>query len=201
MAELRTAADAARVFCRNHQVNLDDIEAPPAGSLDRLTAIADAVDRLISRDATPNDFLAHARRLVTLYQAVKPDAAVLVLALRVSTLTCIADTIRSRTGGPSADITSVMGDVNALLDASIAADGFRIRDASSGSRVREKRETYGESNAAVDLSAIDFDALAARFKTAMWKNVELEQLKSAVRAHTRPPHSRQQDTCGLPRET
>jgi len=56
-----------------------------------------------------------------------------------------------------------------LLDESLAADGFTIR---------ESEEGYG----VIDLSKIDFSALAKRFVTSNTKNLELEQLKVAIRA-------------------
>ena len=46
-----------------------------------------------------------------------------------------------------------MAQINDLLDESIAADGFVIRE----------RRTAGSGPATIDLSAIDFEALAKRF--------------------------------------
>jgi type I restriction enzyme R subunit len=61
--------------------------------------------------------------------------------------------------------------INALLDRSIAAGGFIVRD-DSGKGGRHK---------AIDLSSVDFEALAKRFATTTRKNVALEQLRAAVR--------------------
>ena len=84
----------------------------------------------------------------------------------------MADAIRERTDEGSADITPVMADINALLDRSIAADGFRIAGEGSGETGRRTP---------LDLSAIDFEALAKRFATTTRKNIELAQLRAAVR--------------------
>jgi type I restriction enzyme, R subunit len=101
---------------------------------------------------------------------VKPDPIVLEFVSRVSCLTIIADEIRLRTGGGTpVTISQVMAKVNELLDESIAADGFNIRSDADG-------------RAIVDLTKIDFDALAKRFKKSNKKNVDLEQLKAAIRA-------------------
>jgi type I restriction enzyme R subunit len=62
-----------------------------------------------------------------------------------------------------------MSKVNELLDESIAADGFHIRSSADG-------------RAVIDLTKLDFEALAKRFKQSTKKNVDLEQLKAAVRA-------------------
>ena len=188
VAELEAAINAATEFCAEHGVVLADIEAQPAiakaaardgsqgtewaGGLDRLTRIAEAVDRLISPDPLRKEFLGHARWVTTLYQAVKPDPAIISFSTRVSTLALIANTIRERLGEGPADISGVMKAINALLDESIGADGFVVR---------ERSDSSGASGNSIDLSAIDFEALAKRFATATRKSVELEQLKAAVK--------------------
>jgi type I restriction enzyme, R subunit len=129
------------------------------------------VNLLISPDSLRKEFLAHDRWVNTLYQAVKPDPAVSQFSARVGVVRVIAETIRWRTGEGPADITPVMAAINALLDRSIAADGFVVR------------EHFGEGgrHKAIDLSSIDFEALAKRFATTTRKNIELEQLRAAVR--------------------
>jgi type I restriction enzyme R subunit len=94
-------------------------------------------------------------------------------ASRASCLTTIAATIRERTGEEPADISAVMAAINGLLDSSIAADGFRIQPGAQGS---------DQPHGTIDISTIDFEALAKRFAKAQRKNVELEQLRAAVRA-------------------
>jgi len=61
--------------------------------------------------------------------------------------------------------------VNRLLDESVAAEAFRIRD---------RNEKYGRGG--IDLSKIDFEKLAKRFEESKTKNIELEQLKAAIRS-------------------
>ena len=188
VAELEAAINAATEFCAEHGVVLADIETQPAiaqstagagsqgtewaGGLDRLNRIADAVDRLISPDPLRKEFLGHVRWVTTLYQAVKPDPAIISFSARVGTLALIANTIRERLGKGPADISGVMRAINALLDESIGADGFVVR---------ERSDSSGASGTSIDLSAIDFEALAKRFATATRKSVELEQLKAAVK--------------------
>jgi type I restriction enzyme R subunit len=170
--ELKKAVQAADGFCAAHGVQLHEIEKVPAGSLERLTRIADAVERLISPDPVRKEFIAKARWADTLYQAVKPDPAVTEWAGRIACLNLIASAIRERTGDGPADISGIMATINQLLDESIASDGFRVRERPDG-------EGRG---ATIDLSAIDFETLAKRFTKAQRKNVELEKLRAAVRA-------------------
>ncbi len=164
------AITETEAFCRTHGVDLAEIEQAPAGSLNRLTKIADAVECLISPDPLRKDFLGQEGCVRTLFQAVKPDPSVLEFSSRVACLTTLAETIRERTGEGPADISAVMTDLNKILDASVAADGFHIP---------EGKKAYG----VIDLTKIDFEALAKRFGKSKTKNIDLEQLKTAIRAH------------------
>ncbi|ALA57891.1 type I restriction endonuclease subunit R [Nitrospira moscoviensis] len=166
---LRQAISAATAFCQVHGVSLEVIEKGAAGSLERLTQIAEAVEALISPDPLRKDFLAQERWVRTLFHAVKPDPSVLEFASRVACLTTIAETIRERTGEGPVDISAVMTDLNKILDASVAADGFHIPEGTSG-------------HAVIDLAKIDFEALSKRFGKSKTKNTDLEQLKGAIRA-------------------
>lgn len=170
--ELRQALATATAFCGKNGVDIAGIESLPAGGLDRLTRIADGVERLISPDPLRKDFLAHEGLVATLFKAIKPDPVVLEFFSRVACVTLIAAAIRERTGEAGApDVSMVMDQINRLLDKAIAADGFQIA------------EKPGKRAAVIDLSAIDFEALAKKFKKSEHKNVELEQLKAAIRAH------------------
>lgn len=166
---LRQAVSEATAFCQAHGASLEAIEQITTGSLDRLTKIAEAVEALISPDPLRKDFLAQERWVRTLFQAVKPDPSVLKFASRVACLTTIAESIRERTGEGPADISAVMADLNKILDVSVAADGFHIPQGTS-------------SHAVIDLTKIDFEALANRFGKSKTKNIDLEQLKAAIRS-------------------
>ena len=166
---LREAITATEAFCTGHGVNLGEIEQIPAGSLERLTKIAEAVECLISPDPLRKDFLGQEGWVRVLFQAVKPDPSVLEFTSRVACLATIAESIRERTGEGPADISAVMVDLNTILDASVAADGFHIPQERTGHGI-------------IDLTKIDFEALAKRFGKSRTKNIDLEQLKAAIRA-------------------
>ena len=164
--ELRKAVADATEFCDAHAVSLADIESLAAGSLERLQMIADAVDALISPDPLRREFFGHERLVSTLYRAVKPDAVVYEFAGAVRCLATLADAIRAKLNPDAPDISAVMGEINALLDESIA--GMVLRE---------------EGPPALDLSKINFNALAERFKNSRHKNTDLETLKAAIRSH------------------
>ncbi len=168
LSELRKALQEAREFCAKQGVLLADAEN--ASGLERVRLIGEAVEKLISPDPLRKQFLAHERLARTLFQAVKPDPAVLESASSVYCLGIIADEIRLRTGGAGpSDISEVLSKVNELLDESIAADGFQISDDGTGRPL-------------IDLAKIDFEKLALRFKQSKKKNIDLERLKASIRA-------------------
>lgn len=167
--ELRQAISNADVFCANHGVSISDIEASASGDLGKLTKIADAVDKLIAPDPLRKDFLAHEQLVSALFKAIKPDRCILEFFSKVMCFAVIAAAIRERTGeGQPPDISGIMSEINAVLDKSIAADGFSIAKDSKGG--------------VIDISAINFELLAKRFKDSHRKKVDLERLKAAIRA-------------------
>ncbi|MEO5334736.1 MAG: DUF3387 domain-containing protein, partial [Magnetococcus sp. YQC-5] len=161
---LRKAVNDATTFCTLHQVVLAEIEPLPLGSMERLQRIEDAINALIAPDGVRREFFAHERLVATLYQAVKPDPVVLEFAGRVSSISTIATSIRAKLNPNPPDISQVMSGINALLDESIT--GMTIQD-------------HGPP--ALDLSKINFEALAQRFKQSQHKNTDLEVLKAAIR--------------------
>ncbi len=165
VAELRKAIDAATAFCAAQRVMLGDIEQLVSGSMERLKQMDDAVNALISPDPLRREFFSHERLVSTLYRAVKPDPAALEFASRVACLATLGEAIRALLNPNPPDISQVMKAINGLLDLSIT--GHEIRDSGPP---------------ALDLSKINFKALAARFNKSKHKNTDLEVLKVAIRA-------------------
>lgn len=123
------------------------------------------MNALISPDPLRRDFFAHQRLVNTLYRAVKPDPSALEFAGRVAGLSTLAEAIRATLNPYPPDISQVMGEITNLLDESIT--GHAIREAGPP---------------ALDLSKINFEALAQQFKESKHKNTDLEVLKAAIRA-------------------
>ncbi|MCB1802770.1 MAG: type I restriction endonuclease subunit R [Gammaproteobacteria bacterium] len=163
--ELRKAVVDTEVFCAARGAMLGEIEAAAAGSLERLQRIEDAINALISPDPLRGDFFAHERLVGTLYRAVKPDPSALEFAGRVACLSTLAEAIRAKLNPNPPDISQVMNGINTLLDESI-----------TGHEIRESGPP------ALDLSKINFEALAKRFEQSKHKNTDLEVLKAAIRA-------------------
>ncbi|UZR27868.1 type I restriction endonuclease subunit R [Methylococcus mesophilus] len=163
--ELRNAVVDATEFCARHGVELAAIETLAGGGLERLQSIEDAMNALISPDPLRREFFGHERLVSTLYRAVKPDPAVLEFAGRVACLSTLAESIRAKQSPNPPDISQVMAGINTLLDQSI-----------TGHAIRESGPPP------LDLSKINFEALAQRFKQSKHKNTDLEVLKAAIRA-------------------
>lgn len=163
--ELRRSVVDATAFCDKHGVDLAAIEVLAGGSLERLQAIEDGMNALISPDPLRREFFGYERLVSTLYRAVKPDPVALEFSSRVACLTTLAEAIRAKLNPNPPDITQVMGQINSLLDESIT--GHAIRD---------------QGPPALDLSKINFEALASKFKQSKHKNTDLEVLKAAIRA-------------------
>jgi type I restriction enzyme, R subunit len=100
-----------------------------------------------------------------LARSLARSLALLTRGGRVACIGTIADAIRAKLNPNPARISEVMGDINTLLDESIT--GMTIRE---------------QGPPALDLSKIDFEALAKRFRESKRKNTELEVLKAAIRA-------------------
>jgi type I restriction enzyme R subunit len=162
---LRAEIEAVTTFCARHGVNLAAIEALPLGSLERLAAMEDAINVLIAPDSLRLDFFGHERLVGALYGAVKPDPSALEFTERVAGICALAAAIRAKLNPNPPDISTIMGQISGLLDESI-----------TGHAIRE------DGPSAIDLSKINFEALAQRFKESTHKNTDLEALKAAIRA-------------------
>jgi len=165
--ELRYAVNDANVYCLEHGVALAEIENMPTANFSQAGAIQAAADRLMAPETIKRDFLALEALVSSLYRAVKPDPVAIEFAPRCGCLAAIAECIRNVSEPP--DISHIMQGIQDLLDESIAAEPFKIR---------QPTKDYGQ----IDLSKINFEALRKRFENRKPTNTDVERLKAAVRA-------------------
>jgi type I restriction enzyme R subunit len=133
--------------------------------MQRLVAVEDAVDALISPETTRRDFFGHEKYLMTLYRAIKPDPLAIEFSTRVAGIAMLAAAIRAKLNPNPPDISTILQEISGLLDTSIS--GLSIREANLPP---------------IDLSKINFEVLAQRFKESKHKNTDLEALKAAIGA-------------------
>lgn len=163
VGELRLATEAARKYCSERGVELERIRE--AQGFDRVKLLDDAVDALVARDETKIQLLAHATVVSNLYRAVLPDSAATEFAPTRAVLQVLAQKIRSL--NPQTDISEVMEQVGELLDRSVATAGYVIEE-----------EARGYKSKLLDLSQLDVEALAKRFKSH--RHIEAERLKGLI---------------------
>src|SRR5262249_22959980 len=135
--------------------------------LQRIKLLDDAVEALIVNDEAKRTYLLLAAGAARLYRAILPDPTAAEFAPACALLAVLAEKIRSLT--PPADISAVMGQVEELLDRSVASEQYVIRE----------RPTTYTTRGSIDLSQIDFEALRKRFEEGR-KRTEAERLRGAV---------------------
>jgi type I restriction enzyme R subunit len=167
--ELRRAIVEARDFCAQKGVDLEAIRE--ATGFGRVKLMGDAVEALIGDDVGKKHFLALSRQVGSLFKAILPDPLATELAPDAVLLAALGRKIRELS--PPPDITRVMQQVEALLDESVAAEGYVI-----SAPVGEDLSASG----LVDLSTIDFDALGELFARSPHKRTEAERLKGRIAA-------------------
>ncbi|HNH49558.1 MAG TPA: DUF3387 domain-containing protein, partial [Myxococcota bacterium] len=165
VAMLRAEVQAAGQFCAEQGVDLAAMETLPLGGMERLAAVEGAINALIAPDALRRSFFGHEKVVTTLYRAVKPDPAAVEFSVRVAGLSTLAAAIRVHLQPNPPDIRTILAQISGLLDESIA--GLTMREGGPPP---------------IDLSKINFEALAERFKASKHKNTDLEVLKAAIQA-------------------
>ncbi len=163
--QLRSAIAETTAFCDEAAVRLTDIQA--AEGFDRVKLLDDAVEAILISDESKMKYLSLAGNVTKLFRAILPDPVANEFGPKRKVFAVIAEKIRSLT--PEADISQVMQDVEELLDESIAAEGYVIREPSEPDSTEHL----------VDLSKIDFEALKAHFQKGR-KRIQAEQLKGAI---------------------
>ena len=166
--ELREAIKTTKEFLIGHNVKLGDIQSAEGFLRVRLLdeavraiiPLEDAADALLVNDNIKQQYLSLANKVELLFQAILPDVHANEFGMDRKAIVVIADKIRSLT--PSADISIVMGQVDGLLDKSIAPKGYKIRETKI-----------------VDLSQVDFEKLKQQFEKSR-KHIEIEKLRGQI---------------------
>lgn len=160
VAALRHSLGGVRGLCEEHGVNLKAIQT--AEGFARVALLDDAVEALVASEELKRRFLDLANSVVRLYKGVLPDPAAKEFVSEIIPIKVIADKIRALV--PPTDISEVMQQVEGLLDQSIATESYVI--------------PTGKENL-IDLSKVDFEALAKKFEGGR-KRTMIEKLKGTV---------------------
>ncbi len=177
---LRETIAEAEAFCADRGVDLEPILQSEGfqrialmdAALSQLVeaqaeaALDDSVERIIVNDELKSRYLALAGEVDRLFKAILPDTRAGEFSPRRKVFVVLADKIRGLAA--PADITEVMGAVEDLLDESVEAKEYVIR----------------EPGVFYDLSKVDFEALRQHFEQGR-KRTEAEKLRSTVSAKLR----------------
>jgi type I restriction enzyme R subunit len=163
IAALNEASAQAIAFGAQHSIDLIDTQPSSTGSFGALNKVLDAVNAFISPDAVRSAFFGHQRRVQTLFKAVKPNPAALAHAPLVAYLNSIAEAISAQLNPQPKPISGIIADTVQLLDESIT--GHHVSEGVIDPH---------------DLSKINFEKLAAKFKQSKTKQMTVEALRAAV---------------------
>ena len=163
---LREAIVEINRFCLGNGIDLFAIN--DAEAFEKTELIDDAMNKIVTNDPTKREYLQLAGDLARLYKAILPDSSAGDFVATCSLVDIIGKKIRKLAA--SADISEVMGELEALLDRSVAPEGYVIVET----------EHEWETEELVDLSEIDFEALRDRFATKH-KRIEAEKLRVAIK--------------------
>ena len=125
-----------------------------------------AVEAILESEESKKAYAGLSNWVKRIYKAILPDPAANEFGPKRAVIANIAEAIKALE--PEVDISAVMEQVEGLLDESVAAEGYIIRDPS---------ET--EYGGLLDISKIDFEALKKQFDKGK-KRTELEKLKTAL---------------------
>jgi type I restriction enzyme R subunit len=162
--ELRKAIGEVKDFLAEQGVPLEAFQSQEGFGL--VKSLDDAVNALVAYDETKRNYLLLADRVDRLFHAILPDPAVNEFGPDRKGIAVIAEKIRSLS--EPADISTIMDQVDAVLDRSIAPKGYEIREISQP----------------VDLSKIDFESLKKRFANSR-KHIEIEKLRGSINSKLR----------------
>jgi len=162
--KLREKIIETEIFLQRAGAPLKAIQA--ARDFDFIAKRDAAVEAILVSEESKKLYLGLANWVARIYKAILPDPAANEFGPKRAVIVNIAETIRSL--DPEVDISGIMEQVEGLLDASIAAEGYLIR---------EPQET--EYGGPIDISKIDFEALREKFEKGK-KRTEIEKLKAAL---------------------
>lgn len=160
--QLRTLLTEVTLFCTGLGIDLNDlVNTSPE---QRLPALQAAMEAIIGDEQQKKAYLLLAGQVARTFKAILPDPAANSFAPVSVLIAYLGAMIRAL--NPPVDISGIMADVDALLDDSIATEGYHIGD-------RPKPE------ALIDLSQIDFAELQRKFESGK-KAIETEKLKGQI---------------------
>ncbi len=163
VADLKAFITKAIHFCAGVGVSTVNIQL--AQGFERIKKLDDAVEALIVPQERRREFLSLASAINSTFRAILPDAA----ASEFGPIRTLFSTLADKITGASdeVDISDVLAEVTSLLDESVAAEGYIIRERPTGYKW-------------YDLSKIDFEKLKKKFAQGH-KHTEAQKLQAIIK--------------------
>jgi type I restriction enzyme R subunit len=161
---LRATIDNAVSFCASQGIDVDSFKKLEGFAV--IAAGENAVEVLIGDEDTKNTFLAHARLVNRLFKAILPDQAANEFGPTRAVLSYIAELILNLK--PNVDVSHVLGQIEKLLDESVAANAYVIHTPKDG-----------EATPLIDLNQVDWELLAKKFENGR-KRTEAAKLQANI---------------------
>ena len=136
-----------------------------ADALAKVKLFGNAVDIIVTTDERKKQYLEKAYNINRLYKAILPDPLASQIKPECILFEMLVRAINSKV--IPADITEVMGKVDDLLDRSVAAEAYVIKESKS------------KYEAPIDLSQLDIEKLKGQFEKNR-KHITAENLKNAI---------------------
>jgi type I restriction enzyme R subunit len=165
VAMLKTAIAQTVQFLKEVGIDVEPIIA--AKGFERVKLLDEAVDAVLVNDTTKKRFINLSNTVNRIYKAILPDPEANEFVPVCALFRAIQLKIEALQ--PEADVSVVMEKVEDLLDESITAKGYVIR---------EPVTPYGKKKL-IDLSEIDFKALKKEFVKER-RRIEIEKLRGAI---------------------
>jgi len=165
VAMLKTAIAQTVQFLKEVDIEVEPIIA--AKGFERVKLLDKAVDAVLVNDTTKKRFINLSNTVNRIFKAILPDPEANEFVPVFALFRAIQWKIEALQ--PEADISKVMEKVEDLLDDSITAKGYIIR---------EPVVPYGKKKL-IDLSGIDFKALKKEFAKER-RHIEIEILRGAI---------------------
>lgn len=169
LPKLQSAMQEAEQFCQKQGIDLQAILAAP--KLDLINLLKDATDKIVINDKTQRQYITLVAAADRYYNAILPDEKARETYERLHALLIeIARIIHSLK--PPTYVSHLMGNITDLINTSITVIDYVVR------KVVESSSQYILPER-IDLSKIDYQALAEDFKTGH-QAMKSEQLRGRI---------------------
>ena len=158
VSHLKRVIDEITAFCTLKGIDVTGIIK--AGKFEKVKLIDEAVEAILVNGESKQQFLGLTAIMARLFRAIKPDPIVNDV-LSICTLYLVLS-MKIRSLDPAVDISRLMESIEALLDRSIASEGYTIKPPTI-----------------LDLSQVNLDVLAKKLKEGK-KRTEAERLKKLL---------------------